>query len=100
MDQTERERRIRERAYAIWQSEGCPEGRQEEHWRQASEAIDREASERRESDTGRFDPTSDAMLSGTPGAGFNTRGGSFGGGEGVIHDAPDAPSDVELNDRS
>lgn len=24
--------RIRERAYAIWQSEGCPEGCAEKHW--------------------------------------------------------------------
>ena len=95
MDQTERDQRIRERAYAIWQSESRPEGRHEEHWRQASEAIDREAS-----DATRVDPTSDAMLSGTPGLGFNTRGGSFGGGEGVVHDVPDAPSDIELNGRS
>ena len=100
MNRAEREWRIRERAYAIWQSEGCPEGRHQDHWRQACEAVDREASDRRESNTGRFDPTSDAMLSGTPGAGFNTRGGSFGSGEGVVHDAPDAPSDVELNERS
>ena len=27
---------IRERAYAIWQAEGCPEGRQEQHWLQAA----------------------------------------------------------------
>ena len=27
---------IRLRAYAIWESEGRPEGRQEEHWRRAS----------------------------------------------------------------
>ena len=94
MEQSEREQRIRERAYAIWQSEDRPEGRHEEHWRQASEAIDRE-----DSDARRFDPSSDAMLSGTPGAGFNTRGGSFGAGEGVVQDAPDARSDAGLNDR-
>lgn len=31
------DQRIRERAYALWQQEGCPEGRAEEHWRQACE---------------------------------------------------------------
>ena len=41
MDQ-DRERRIHERAYALWQSEGRPEGRHEEHWRQAREAVDGE----------------------------------------------------------
>lgn len=29
------ERRIRERAYEIWESEGQPEGRSDEHWQQA-----------------------------------------------------------------
>lgn len=29
------ERRIRERAYFLWQKEGCPENRADEHWRQA-----------------------------------------------------------------
>jgi len=29
------EQRIRERAYEIWENEGCPEGRGDEHWRQA-----------------------------------------------------------------
>jgi hypothetical protein len=35
----DRERRIRERAHEIWEQEGRPEGRQEEHWRQASQEI-------------------------------------------------------------
>ncbi|HEY8609928.1 MAG TPA: DUF2934 domain-containing protein [Roseomonas sp.] len=30
------EERIRERAYSLWQQEGCPEGRAEVHWRLAS----------------------------------------------------------------
>jgi hypothetical protein len=30
-----REKRIRERAYSIWQAEGCPEDRQQEHWHRA-----------------------------------------------------------------
>jgi hypothetical protein len=33
------ERRIRERAYRIWQEEGCPEGRDEDHWHMARELI-------------------------------------------------------------
>ena len=31
-----RERRIRLRAYAIWEREGRPEGRAEDHWLQAT----------------------------------------------------------------
>jgi len=31
----ELEQRIRERAYEIWENEGCPEGRGDEHWLQA-----------------------------------------------------------------
>ncbi|WP_431470200.1 DUF2934 domain-containing protein [Sphingosinithalassobacter sp. LHW66-3] len=30
------EQRIRERAYEIWQEEGRPEGREEEHWQKAA----------------------------------------------------------------
>ena len=29
------QQRIRERAYEIWENEGCPEGRGAEHWEQA-----------------------------------------------------------------
>ncbi len=32
---------IRDRAYAIWQSEGCPEGRSDAHWQQAREELER-----------------------------------------------------------
>ncbi len=42
----DREKRIRELAYAIWQQEGRPEGRAEEHWRMAETAV--EAMERAE----------------------------------------------------
>lgn len=31
----DREAQIRDRAYAIWESEGQPEGRDREHWSQA-----------------------------------------------------------------
>jgi hypothetical protein len=30
-----REQAIRERAYFIWEREGCPHGRADDHWRQA-----------------------------------------------------------------
>lgn len=33
------DQRIRDRAYAIWLDEGCPEGRDAEHWFQAERAI-------------------------------------------------------------
>ncbi|WP_207484121.1 DUF2934 domain-containing protein [Arenibaculum pallidiluteum] len=31
--------RIRQRAYDIWMSEGCPEGRHEEHWHRAAAEL-------------------------------------------------------------
>jgi hypothetical protein len=33
----DREDRIRERAYKIWEEQGRPHGRHEDHWRQASQ---------------------------------------------------------------
>ena len=38
----EREQRIRERAHALWEREGRPEGRNEEHWARACREIDME----------------------------------------------------------
>ena len=35
LDRTEQ--RIRQRAYLLWQQEGCPENRADEHWRRACE---------------------------------------------------------------
>jgi hypothetical protein len=49
MDSARREQRIRERAYAIWESEGRPAGRAEAHWLQAEAEI---AGESRQSDQG------------------------------------------------
>ena len=37
--QSDREERIRQRAYAIWQSEGHAHGREEEHWHRAEREI-------------------------------------------------------------
>lgn len=36
----DREQRIRERAHRIWEEEGRPEGREDEHWRRAEREID------------------------------------------------------------
>jgi len=42
MDAAERERVIRELAYQLWDSEGRPEGREEEYWRRAEARIEAE----------------------------------------------------------
>lgn len=36
----DREDRIRKRAYELWQKEGSPEGRPDDHWLQAEHEID------------------------------------------------------------
>ncbi|MGN8000164.1 DUF2934 domain-containing protein [Sphingomonas sp. 22176] len=38
----DREHKVRERAHAIWQREGEPHGRHDEHWHQANREIDEE----------------------------------------------------------
>ncbi|WP_247893946.1 DUF2934 domain-containing protein [Azospirillum endophyticum] len=35
----DRSLRIRERAYALWERDGRPDGQQERHWREAEAAI-------------------------------------------------------------
>jgi hypothetical protein len=47
----EKERRIRERAYDIWQREGRPHGRDAEHWRRAAAEIEAESQPRPEPET-------------------------------------------------
>ena len=37
-----RERRIRDRAYRLWDEEGRPDGRQHEHWIRACDLVQRE----------------------------------------------------------
>ena len=37
---TNREKLIKARAYALWEAEGCPHGREEQHWRQATLDVD------------------------------------------------------------
>jgi len=39
----EREKRIRERAYQLWEEDGSPEGRAEEFWHRARQILDKEA---------------------------------------------------------
>ena len=41
----DREDRVRQRAHEIWEAEGRPEGRDQEHWERASREIASEASE-------------------------------------------------------
>jgi Protein of unknown function (DUF2934) len=36
----EREDRIRQRAYELWQQEGTPDGKPDDHWYQAEREID------------------------------------------------------------
>src|SRR5688500_2801776 len=33
------EERVRERAYALWEQEGRPDGREQEHWEEASREL-------------------------------------------------------------
>jgi hypothetical protein len=42
MHDAERERLIRELAYQLWESEGRPEGREEEYWHRARERLEAE----------------------------------------------------------
>jgi hypothetical protein len=35
----DREHWLRQRAYAIWETEGCPEGRDREHWDKAEREL-------------------------------------------------------------
>jgi hypothetical protein len=39
---TDREARIRERAYQLWIERGQPEGRSDEHWAEACRLVDEE----------------------------------------------------------
>jgi hypothetical protein len=43
----DREHRIREHAYHLWEANGCPEGRSEEYWKQATASINDETVEAR-----------------------------------------------------
>lgn len=57
-----REDRIRARAFALWEAEGCPEGRHAEHWHQAERDIDEAGSS---GDVDEPAPGADAVPSGS-----------------------------------
>lgn len=67
MSDTEQEERIRERAYFLWQAEGCPEGRAEAHWALArmleAQAVDLVDEEGKESFPA-SDPPSHVLITG------------------------------------
>lgn len=42
MSDTDLETRIRERAYAMWEEDGRPEGRAEEYWERARRFVEAE----------------------------------------------------------
>lgn len=44
IDTPEREQRIRERAYHLWQADGSPHGRDKEYWERARELVGMEES--------------------------------------------------------
>src|SRR5690554_1012675 len=50
MKQPVSEERIRQRAYALWEEQGRPEGREAEHWDEARRQIEEEEEEGSESE--------------------------------------------------
>jgi Protein of unknown function (DUF2934) len=42
-DSPEREQRIRERAYQLWQADGAPEGKSDNYWYRARELLEAES---------------------------------------------------------
>jgi hypothetical protein len=42
---SDREERIRQRAYRLWEQAGRPEGAAQEHWERAAQDLDREDAE-------------------------------------------------------
>jgi DUF2934 family protein len=53
----DREDRIRQRAYRIWEDEGCPDGHDREHWDRAEREVDDKPAEAPSSDaTGAENP--------------------------------------------
>ena len=57
---SDQEKAVRERAYFLWECEGCPEGRAKEHWQRAMEENEMEDEERVLA--GRYDANIPAML--------------------------------------
>jgi len=45
MSDMDKERRIRDIAYQLWEDEGRPAGKAEEHWRRARELVENETAD-------------------------------------------------------
>ncbi len=73
------EQRIRERAYEIWENEGCPAGRGDEHWRQACAEFQEAKAE--------ADAQQPANLSGAGGAVSDTPSNAMEEGSSLSPDA-------------
>ena len=68
---TDRDEKLAARAYAIWEREGRPEGRHDEHWAQAAREIDVELAKLGQTEKPRVTTADDP-----------TRGTSVGGATG------------------
>lgn len=60
---SEREQRIRQRAYEIWEEEGHPDGRHGEHWDRAAREINEREAAGGPTQTGRAGPAAGGGLS-------------------------------------
>ena len=78
----DRDQRVRARAHAIWEREGHPEGRETEHWKLASEEIEREDSG---SGSRALPDTDESELIGT---GLTTEDGMSGIAGGLVPEPP------------
>ncbi|WP_137391914.1 DUF2934 domain-containing protein [Rhodoligotrophos defluvii] len=88
----DREQRIRERAHALWEQDGRPDGRDQEHWERAAKAI--EAEDGHASDAPAPSVSGAGQASGLqpggriPGGGPAAGMGSIGAGGGTTANAP------------
>jgi len=64
--ESDREERVRERAYQIWQREGEPHGRADEHWAQAEAEVELEHELAADRAAAGRKPRSEAPLRGEP----------------------------------
>lgn len=91
---TDREDRIRARAYEIWESEGKPAGREDEHWERARREVDGASADGQSSGTEPADSTTSSGLGNSLQPGGTIPGnlpglseGSIGTGGGSTADA-------------
>jgi Protein of unknown function (DUF2934) len=64
--ESDREKRVRERAYQIWQRQGEPQGRAQEHWAQAEAEIELEHELAADRTAAGQKPTTEAPLRSEP----------------------------------